>query len=84
LNGYGVYSGTVNPPGVASAKGYKLAQFSDLFDRYLAAPPRNPVFEPSNRLDDCGTGTSDEIRTVEANTVDGSKNGNLSQQLFLI
>jgi putative DNA primase/helicase len=78
LNGYGVYSGTVDPPGVASAKGYKLAQFSELFDRYLTSSPEKTDSEPSNRRIDCGTGTSDEFRTVEAKTVDGSKNGNLS------
>jgi Protein of unknown function (DUF3631) len=78
LNGYGVYSGTVHPSEIPSAKGYQLAQFIDLFDRYLGGAPGFLKKEPSNRPNDCGTGISEENRTVRTDAADGSKNANLS------
>jgi putative DNA primase/helicase len=82
LNGYGIYSVTVHPPGLSHAKGYQLTQFTEAFGRYLAplSEPSvgKPTSEPCNRANDCGTGTSDEIRTVQTNITHGSKNGNLS------
>jgi Protein of unknown function (DUF3631) len=70
LNGYGIYSVTVHPVGLSHAKGYQLTQFTEAFGRYLIPlsepPPEKPTSEPCNRANDCGTGTSEENRTVQA------------------
>jgi putative DNA primase/helicase len=82
LNGYGIYSETIHPAGLSHAKGYRLTQFTEAFGRYLAPlsepPVEKPTSEPCNRANDCGTGTSDEIRTVQTEAAHGSKNGHLS------
>jgi hypothetical protein len=78
LSGYGVSSGTVHPPGRNDAKGYKRTQFTDLFERYLSPSDGNPDFEASNRPNACGTGTSDDFRSVLNDIPDTSKSGTLS------
>jgi Protein of unknown function (DUF3631) len=78
LSGYGVSSGTVHPPGRSDAKGYKRTQFTNLFERYLSPSDGNPDFEASNRPNACGTGTSDDFRSVLNDIPDTSKSGTLS------
>ncbi len=82
LNGYGVYSETVHPAGLSHAKGYQLDQFTELFGRYLTPSPDLPVqktiFEPCNRANDCGIGTSEENRTVQTHAAHGSEKSNFS------
>ena len=77
LNGFGVFSDTVHQ-GEVQAKGYKREQLLPLFDRYLHGEGEKPTSEPYNRTSDCGTGTSDENRTVREDNPYGSKNANLS------
>jgi putative DNA primase/helicase len=77
LNGFGVFSDTVHQ-GEVQAKGYKREQLLPLFDRYLHGEGEKPTFEPYNRTSDCGTGISDENRTVREDNPYGSKNANLS------
>ena len=77
LNGFGVFSDTVHQ-GEVQAKGYKREQLLPLFDRYLHVEGEKPTFEPYNRTSDCGTGISDENRTVREDNPYGSKNANLS------
>jgi putative DNA primase/helicase len=82
LNEYGIYSETVHPVGLPHAKGYRLDQFSEAFGRYLTPPSDPPVekptSEPCNRANDCGTGTSDENRTVQTHSAHGSEKSNFS------
>jgi putative DNA primase/helicase len=82
LNGYGIYSETVHPIGVSHAKGYRLGQFTELFSRYLTPlsepPGQKPTSEPCNRANACGTGTSEENRTVQAEAAHGSEKANFS------
>jgi putative DNA primase/helicase len=78
LSGYGVSSGTVHPPGLSDAKGYKRTQFTDLFERYLSPSDGNPDFEASNRPNACVAGTSDDFRSVLNDIPDTSKTGNSS------
>jgi Protein of unknown function (DUF3631) len=79
LNGYGIYSETVHPVGLPHAKGYRLERFSEAFGRYLAPPSvEKPTSEPCTRANDCGTGTSDEIRTVQTHVAHGSETANFS------
>jgi hypothetical protein len=78
LSGYGVSSGTVHPPGLSDAKGYKRTQFTDLFERYLSPSDGNPDSEASNRPNACDAGTSDDFRSVLNDIPDTSKTGNSS------
>jgi hypothetical protein len=78
LSGYGVSSGTVHPPGLSDAKGYKRVQFTDLFERYLSPPDGKPDFEASNSPNACVAGTSDDFRSVLNDVPDTSKTGNSS------
>jgi Protein of unknown function (DUF3631) len=78
LSDYGVSSGTVHPPGLSDAKGYKRAQFTDLFERYLSPSDGNPDSEASNRPNACDAGTSDDFRSVLNDIPDTSKSGTSS------
>ena len=52
--------------------------FRDLFERYLGGARVFLEKEPCNRVNDCGTGTSDKNRTVLTDAAHGSKNATLS------
>ena len=82
LNGYGIYSETVHPVGLPHAKGYRLDRFREAFGRYLPPPSdpsvEKPTSEPCNRANDCGTGTSEENRTVQTHPAHGSEKANFS------
>ena len=82
LNGYGIYSETVHPVGLPHAKGYRLDRFREAFGRYLAPPSEpsleKPTSESCNRANDCGTGASEENRTVQTHPAHGSEKANFS------
>jgi Protein of unknown function (DUF3631) len=82
LKPFGIISGTVDPPGLPSAKGYKRAAFQAAWESYLPGqntlPASTDAFETSKRRNADEIRTTCDFRNVEEGSFDASKNANLS------
>jgi Protein of unknown function (DUF3631) len=82
LKPFGIISGTVDPPGLSSGKGYKRVWFEETWAAYLpgqhTSPPSGTQSEAPKRRDADEIRTTCDFRSVEEGSLDGSENANLS------